>query len=83
MVQPVQDLALSLQRLWRLRWCRLDPCPGNFHMPLAPPKIKIKIKKKKRRLGCRQHRGVDNHVKTQKDDGPRGWPQKKSTPPTP
>ena len=45
MVQPVQDLALSLQRLWRLRWCRLDPCPGNFHMPqvLSAKKSKINL----------------------------------------
>ena len=31
--QWVKDLVLSLQRLGLLLWCRLDPQPGNFHMP--------------------------------------------------
>ena len=34
--QQLQDLALSKQ------WHRLDPWPGNFHMPQAQPQNKIK-----------------------------------------
>ena len=32
-MQQVKDLGLLL-------WCRFDPWPGNFHMPLARPKRK-------------------------------------------
>ena len=31
-VQWVKDLALSLQQLGLLLWCRFDPWPGNYHM---------------------------------------------------
>ena len=31
--QWVRDLGVSLMWLWLLLWCRLDPWPGNFHMP--------------------------------------------------
>ena len=31
--QQIKDLALSLQWLRPLLWCRFHPWPGNFHMP--------------------------------------------------
>ena len=37
-----KDLVLSVQCLGLLLWCRLDPCPGNFHMLQAWPKKKKK-----------------------------------------
>ena len=30
-----KDLGLLLQWLWLLLWCRLEPWPGNFHIPWA------------------------------------------------
>ena len=36
-VQLVKDPVLSLQWLRSLLWCRLDPWPGNFHMPRCSP----------------------------------------------
>ena len=33
MAQWVKDPMLSLQQFGSLLWCRLDPWPGNFHMP--------------------------------------------------
>ena len=43
-----KDLVLSVQCLGLLLWCRLDPCPGNFHMLQAWPKKK----KKRERERC-------------------------------
>ena len=40
----VEDLALSLQQLGSLLWCRFDPWPENFHMPRIWPKGKKKKK---------------------------------------
>ena len=42
----VKGPALSLQRHGALLWHRLDPWPGNFHMPQAWPKKEKKKKKK-------------------------------------
>ena len=38
----VEDLALSLQWLGSLPWCRFNPGPGNFHMLWVQPKNKQK-----------------------------------------
>ena len=35
--QQVKDLALSLQWLRLLLWCRLNPQSGNFHMAWVQP----------------------------------------------
>ena len=39
MVQWVKDLALSLQWLGSLLWCRFDSWLGNFHVLWVWPKI--------------------------------------------
>ena len=39
-VQPVRDLALSLQWLRLLPWHGFNPWPGNLHTPQAQPKKK-------------------------------------------
>ena len=36
----VKDLALSLQQLGWLLWCRFSPWSQNFHMPWVQPKKK-------------------------------------------
>ena len=42
--QEVKGLALSLQPLRSLLWCRFSPWPGSFHMLSAWPKKKKKKK---------------------------------------
>lgn len=42
-----KDLALSLQQLESLLWCRFSLWPGNFHMPRVRPKKKKRMRKKK------------------------------------
>ena len=43
MAQEVKDLALALQRLELLLWCRFSPGPGIFHMLQVQPKKKKNI----------------------------------------
>lgn len=48
MVQRVKDLALSLQQLRSLLWCRFYPWPGVFCMPWVWPKERKKKNEEKR-----------------------------------
>ena len=36
-IQWFKNLALSLQWLMLLLWCKFSPWPGNFHMPWVQP----------------------------------------------
>ena len=47
MVQPVKDLALSLQWLRLLLWHRFDPWPGNSHISQMWQKTNKQTNKKK------------------------------------
>ena len=40
MAKQVKDPVSSLQRLGSLLWCRVDPWPGNSHMPQEQPEKK-------------------------------------------
>lgn len=42
MAQWVKDLALSLQQLRLLLWCRFSPWPSEFNMPRADQRKKLK-----------------------------------------
>ena len=41
----IKDLALSLQWLGLLLWCRFNPWPRNFHLPQEHPTTTKKIKR--------------------------------------